>query len=82
MRPWDVLKMLRDNSRLNVPTNNIQRMKRPGLVPLLLLPRIDGLGEVVLDFYFLRGGVVQCFVKALGVPPVHPPQGRQLNFSH
>lgn len=25
MRPWDALKMLRDNSRLNVPTNNIQR---------------------------------------------------------
>ena len=30
MRPWDVLRMLRDNSRLNVPTYNIQRMKRPG----------------------------------------------------
>ena len=51
------------------------------MVPLLLWPCVNGLGEIILGFYFLRGGIVQGFVKALGVPPMHPPQGGKLDFA-
>ena len=44
-------------------------------------PRVDGLGEIVLGFYFLWGGVAQCFMKPRGVLPMHPPQGGQFDFS-
>ena len=56
-------------------------MKRPGLAPLALQPCVGGLSEIVFGFYFLWSGVVQGFVKALGAPRVHPPQGGKLDFS-
>ena len=65
-------------SLFEIQTSEVSR----GFVPLLLRPCVNGLGEIVLGFYFLCGGVVQCLMKTLGIPPVNPPQGGQFNFSY
>lgn len=47
----------------------LSRIDILSLVPHILRPYVDGLGVIVIGFYFLWGGVAQCFVKPIGVPP-------------